>query len=250
MKTRKDLKILLIQIRDDEMKQHEQDRVINSSQIAKEQLDIVDIFHDRYEDIKLEKYDAVFIGGSGNYCVTENDLPNLDQLILFTREVYSQKIPLLGLCFGAHVLTEAIGGQLVHDKKLQEAGTYSVLRNEHGKHDPLLKDFPDEFVAVLGHKDHITKLPIKAVNLASSENSVNQIWTLPGEPVYAVQFHPELDLGSLIVRLDYYADKYIEDKDELNKIKEAAQPVSKQVTELIQDFLDKIVIEGQRHKID
>ena len=67
---------------------------------------------------------------------------------------------------------------------------------------------PPSFTAQLGHKDHIICLPSDAVLLASSEKSECQAFTFEGEPVYALTFHPELDMKALNYRLDYYANQY------------------------------------------
>jgi len=55
----------------------------------------------------------------------------------------------------------------------------------------------------LGHKEAVTRLPRGATVLASSAACPVQAFRF-GENVYATQFHPELDVEGLCLRIDVY----------------------------------------------
>jgi GMP synthase (glutamine-hydrolysing) len=64
---------------------------------------------------------------------------------------------------------------------------------------------PTDFDAFLGHKEAVARLPRGAVLLARSRTCPVQAFRL-GSNVYATQFHPELDVDSLVVRIETYRD--------------------------------------------
>jgi GMP synthase (glutamine-hydrolysing) len=69
----------------------------------------------------------------------------------------------------------------------------------------LLGGLPTSFAAFLGHKEGVSVLPRGAVLLASSETCPVQAFRV-GERVYATQFHPELDVESIVMRIEAYQD--------------------------------------------
>ena len=68
----------------------------------------------------------------------------------------------------------------------------------------------------MGHKDRASVFPETALNMASSERCRFQALRLPDKPIWATQFHPELDRESNLDRLRrYFRDYGPEDPDEL-----------------------------------
>ena len=80
-----------------------------------------------------------------------------------------------------------------NDPESTEVGTYELSLTEDGIEDPLFGQLPPVFWAQLGRKDRATALPDGIPNLASSERCGMQALRVPGQPVWASQFHPELD---------------------------------------------------------
>ena len=62
---------------------------------------------------------------------------------------------------------------------------------------------PADFAAYGGHKEAVTRLPPRAVQLATSPACPVQAFRI-GRNVYATQFHPELDIDGLCTRIDVY----------------------------------------------
>lgn len=117
--------------------------------------------------------------------------------------VLARRTPFLGCCYGVGTLGRAAGG--VVDTTYRELpGPIEVTLTPEGAADPLLEGVPEEFVAYVGHKEAMRDLPPDAVLLASGEACPVQMFRV-GEDRYATQFHPELDQGGLIERLEIYS---------------------------------------------
>jgi GMP synthase (glutamine-hydrolysing) len=67
---------------------------------------------------------------------------------------------------------------------------------------------PERFMAQMGHKDRATRVGDGVPNLAASERSPYQALRIPGKPIWATQFHPELDRETNLDRYRYYLEGY------------------------------------------
>lgn len=241
------LSILLVHIRPDDMRDHEYELVKKFSGLTDGQINRYDVFKDIFSLSILDGVDAVIIGGSGDYLLSQGHIPEeivlIQQLILKARE---SGIPILGICFGAQILVQALGGVVERDIENQETGTYTINKNEHSSHCPIFSELPSAFDAQLGHQDHIKQLPPKAINLASSDLCAIQAFTMPGESIYGITFHPELDEAAICHRLDYYAGKYGITPHELVEMKSVIRPTPDAI-KLISLFLNKVVIQGNKY---
>ncbi|OGR00918.1 MAG: hypothetical protein A2284_17740 [Deltaproteobacteria bacterium RIFOXYA12_FULL_61_11] len=158
----------------------------------------------------LDTTDVVMLGGSGDYSVDEEagDLswfPPMAELVLASLE---RGLPFFGTCMGIQVLARALGGSVVCDPTRQEIGTFEVNLTEAGRTDPLLSNLPSPFLANLGHKCRVERLPRGGVVLARSERCPVQALRLDRGLVYATQFHPELDYHGMRLRITTYYEKY------------------------------------------
>ena len=81
---------------------------------------------------KVLSYDAVFLGGSGDYYASKGDLPNFERYMDFLRELIAKEHPTLGVCYGFHCMAHALGGTLVNDATRTEVGTYDLELPEPG----------------------------------------------------------------------------------------------------------------------
>ncbi|MDA7980707.1 MAG: type 1 glutamine amidotransferase [Pirellulales bacterium] len=157
----------------------------------------------------LRPYDLLLIGGSGDYSVTHRDKPWLEPALESVRGAVETGKPLFASCFGFQAIAQALGGNVVHDKSRAELGTNPVQLTESGKADPVFGELSSPFLAQMGHEDCVETLPEGAVLLASTQRVRNQAYRLRDKPVYATQFHPELDRNAFLDRLQAYP-KYVE----------------------------------------
>jgi len=116
--------------------------------------------------------------------------------------VVEADFPFFGACYGIGTLGSLRGG-VVDRTHGEPIGAVEVTKTEAGRLDPLLGPLPDAFEVFLGHKEAVSRLPDGAVLLASSATCPVQAFRI-GERVYATQFHPELDVDGLCLRIDAY----------------------------------------------
>ena len=204
------LRILLLQARDedDPMKEEEVLSFAEKSGLTPEQFDQHDLLGGPPELAEVLERDAMMVGGSGDYYVSKGNLPAFEELLEVLAEVVAAGHPTFASCFGFQLLTTALGGEIVHDPESTEVGTYELRLTEAGERDELLGALPARFMAQLGRKDRAARLPAGIHNLAASEQCPFQAFRVPGQPVWATQFHPELDARTNKDRFMRYLDGY------------------------------------------
>lgn len=204
--------ILLLQARDDDdpMREEEVLAFADKSGLPPERFVQHDLLAGPPDVSRVLAHDALMVGGSGDYYVSKRNLPAFDELLELLAEVARAGHPTFASCFGFQLLTVALGGEIVHDPPATEVGTYQLQLTAAGREDPLLGSLPPRFMAQLGRKDRASRLPDGCVNLAASERCPMQAFRVPGQPVWATQFHPELDADSNRQRYLRYLEGYSE----------------------------------------
>ena len=136
--------------------------------------------------------------------------------------VLAQDFPFLGACYGVGVLGGLRGG--VVDRQYGEPiSAVRITLTDEGTTDPLLGVLPREFDAFLGHKEALSRLPEGARRLAGSATCPVQAFRM-GRNVYATQFHPELDIEGICLRIDIYRHHgYFDPPEEAEQIQEMAR---------------------------
>lgn len=152
--------------------------------------------------------DALMVGGSGDYYVSKRNLPHLEPLLALLADVVAIGHPTFASCFGFQLLVQALGGDIVYAPNQMEVGTYSIALTEDGRSDALFGSLPATFSAQLGRKDRAASLPAGALHLAGSERAPFQALRIPGKPIWATQFHPELTKETNLARFRRYLDGY------------------------------------------
>lgn len=147
--------------------------------------------------------DAVLIGGSGDYSVVRGG-PWLPAALRAMETLFETAKPTFASCWGFQALARALGGRVVTDHSRAEVGVLPLHLTEAGRRDPVFAPLGSPFHAVIGHEDIVDELPPGAVSLVSSATLPNEAFTFPGKPIYATQFHPELDREDLVARLAAY----------------------------------------------
>ena len=121
-----------------------------------------------------------FILSGGPASVYEKDAPTLQPFIL------SAGVPVLGICYGMHILTQSLGGKVVSS----EAREYGLAQVTTDAENAL---FPASSMTVwMSHGDRTQSLPEGFTVLASSANSPLCAMADVLRKLYGVQFHPEV----------------------------------------------------------
>jgi GMP synthase (glutamine-hydrolysing) len=100
------------------------------------------------------------------------------------------RIPLLGLCLGAQLVAEALGGR-VRKSARPEIGWHPLRLTAAGRRDPAFRGLARGGRAFQWHEYEFLPPP-GAASLASSPRGRHQAFRL-GAKTLAVQFHPEID---------------------------------------------------------
>lgn len=105
-----------------------------------------------------------------------------------SKEIFELGIPVLGICYGAQIMTQLLGGEVSQSNK-REFG-YAHLSIDHSAS---LFDRVGSTTGVwMSHGDKITKMPPEFVTLAYTDNCPVAAMRHQTQPFFAVQFHPEV----------------------------------------------------------
>jgi len=233
------LRFLLLQVRnaDDPMRRHEVECFARCFGCPSEHIEVFDLISGAPSARKLGEADIVLLGGSGDYSVARGG-PWLGAALDAMVTLYETKKPTFASCWGFQALARALGGEVVTDHGRAEVGTIWLELTADGETDPVFGPLGKRFQVQIGHEDIVTSLPPQATLLASSERVENEAFCLEGAPIYATQFHPEIDRRGLIDRLKAYPS-YIhlagaEDLEELERI----TPETPHTVGILTRFLD------------
>ncbi|HFQ81585.1 MAG TPA: glutamine-hydrolyzing GMP synthase [Desulfobacterales bacterium] len=146
------------------------------------------------EKIKAMAPKGIVLSG-GPKSVYDEDAPKSDP------GIFELDIPVLGICYGAQLMTIQSGGQVERAQK-----------REFGKAELIIKDSEGLFAGLepaaanqvwMSHGDRIEELPAGFMVSAVSEHSPNAAIRHQSKPLAGVQFHPEVAhtlIGSDVLR--------------------------------------------------
>lgn len=151
---------------------------------------------------------------SGSPCsVRDNGAPMVD-LATF------KKLPILGVCYGAQLMAQAGGGQVMpsHHREYGRAILSAV-----DQHNALLKEISIDTQVWMSHADTISAAPQGYDIIASTPSVAIAAFKKRGEEVYGIQFHPEVThtvqgkilLRNFVVHIcgcaqDWTSDQFVE----------------------------------------
>ncbi|MFQ5524631.1 MAG: type 1 glutamine amidotransferase [Thermoanaerobaculia bacterium] len=214
------LRLLLLQIRepDDPVIEEERASFADKAGIAVEQILLHNLLDGPPTHAEIGACDGLLVGGSGDYYVSKGHMPGFDELMRFFVQVAERGYPTFASCFGFQLMVKALGGHIVHDPANTELGTLELALTDAGANDPLMRGLPARFNAQLGHKDRADRLPPGFQNLATGPLCHYQAFRVPDKPIWATQFHPELDghtnRGRYLRYLEGYAQHLTEEEQQ------------------------------------
>lgn len=241
MRDRQKLRFLLLEARlDPEMREHEQSCLLAAGQLKPEQVQIFNVLEQAPHEGLLNGYDAVVIGGTGDFAVSTDRPDWFPPLQDFTRMLLDREIPSLGLCYGFHLMAAAIGGRVEKRPEEGETGTHEVMLTPEGQADALFRDIPARFGAQQGHHDVVLEVPGPFLRLATSEKCAWQALRHPILPFYGLQFHPELSREDFMLRMRKYRHVYAATPGLYERIDASVKETGVQA--VIKNFIDHVVL--------
>jgi GMP synthase (glutamine-hydrolysing) len=196
------------------------------------------------DDLNLEEYSAIIVGGSPFDISTPEDRKSGIQKKIeadFNRlleQVVTRDFPFLGACSGNGLLGNYLGTS-ISTKYGEAVGCVLLDLTEAGKQDKLLRGFPDRIDVLLGHKEAVDTLPEGATLLMTGADCPVQMFRI-GENVYATQFHPEGDAEEFILRIDTYRNHGYFEPHEAEELKmRVSQKPTPHAQEILRRFVER-----------
>ncbi len=146
------------------------------------------------EEVKVFNPSGIIFSG-GPSSVYDKDAPKIDP------KIFDLNIPILGICYGAQLISYLLGGKVEKSDKREYGPAYIEILEEN----KLLKGLGKEnkYKVWMSHSDRIEKLPEGFYALAKTEHSPFAAIAHKIKPIYGVQFHPEVahtEIGSQIFK--------------------------------------------------
>ncbi len=247
MGRRTQLRILLLQIRDEARTRREElESFALFSGLQPEQIEILNLFDQpRFDPRQVLDYDALFVGGSSEASVLEPArypfVPAAEALLRFC---IAERVPVFASCFGHQLAVTALGGQVVRDERDFEMGTLPIFLTPAAAIDPLYRGVPSGFLAVSVHRERATAVPAGCQLLAYTQACIHS-FKVRGAPFWTTQFHPEVSRAILIERLTVFKEKYTDGDDHLRQVLENAAETPDS-NGLLRLFVDRVLLAGEQ----
>ena len=215
---------LLLQIRDDAaVCAEEYQCFLQHSGLAAENLDVFNIYkHTDFGIEILDGYAGLLVGGASEANVLQPELYSfIEPAVKLMRHCADIGFPVFASCFGFQLAVLALGGEISNCVQYRETGTVAVDLSKAAATDPLYKAMPDPLIVVSVHQQSATDLPDGCELMASTAACLHS-FRVKNKPFWAFQFHPEVNLQTLIERLSRYQEKYTSNSARLDEVLAAA----------------------------
>jgi len=118
----------------------------------------------------------------GPKSVNETPAPSIDPAI------YDLGIPILGICYGAQLITQQLGGEVARTGRGEYGRTPLTITGSS----PIFTDWPESAEVWMSHGDAITQVPEGFVATANCPDAPVAALHDPDRGIFGVQFHPEV----------------------------------------------------------
>ncbi len=132
---------------------------------------------------EIKTYDPIgiiFTGGPNS--VNGEGAPRVPE------ELFALGIPVLGICYGAQLISRLLGGKVEH----AETSEYGKREFTFVKDSPLSEGIPQTSVCWMSHTDRVSALPAGFEVLARTQSCPYTVFGEQNKKIYGVQFHPEV----------------------------------------------------------
>ena len=147
--------------------------------------DVISAVNDTLPD--ANNYDGYLITG-GKYSAFE-DYPWQEDLREFIITLNDKKIPLVGICYGHQIITEALGGKVVRSDKGWGVG---IKESKVVVKPDWMQDTPEAVSLYSMHQDQVEKLAEGATTFLSSD-FCKEAGYIIGNHILGIQQHPDFN---------------------------------------------------------
>jgi GMP synthase (glutamine-hydrolysing) len=134
-----------------------------------------------WAEIERRNPKAIILSG-GPMSVYDVDAPKPDA------GVWSGRIPVLGICYGAQLMALELGGDVLPTSKREYGPASVTITDGDGLFAGLDRDQP----VWMSHGDSITRLPEGFTSTAQTDSTAFAGLQAPDRNLYGIQFHPEV----------------------------------------------------------
>ena len=134
-----------------------------------------------WEELERRHPKAIILSG-GPMSVYDEGAPKPDA------GVWSGRIPVLGICYGAQLMAHELGGDVLATGKREYGPATVTITDGDGLFQGLDRDQP----VWMSHGDSITRLPDGFVSTAQTDSSPFAGLAAPERNLWGIQFHPEV----------------------------------------------------------
>ncbi len=104
------------------------------------------------------------------------------------KELFETGIPVLGLCYGAQLMSHVLGGEVKRADHREYGKTETIFDTSS----PLFSGLPEKNIVWMSHFDYISKLAPGFTSVAHTANTPVAAAQNTEKNLYAIQFHPEV----------------------------------------------------------
>lgn len=193
-----------------------------------------------YEAVpQMDQFDCLIVMGGPMNIYEEEKYKWLIYEKQFIKEAIDNGKIVLGICLGAQLITDVLGGNVSKNSE-SEIGWLPIVFDYELLESPLFKDFPETCHVFQWHNDTFSTLGLNSISIASSEACSNQAFIYK-DHVIGFQFHIESTENSILSLIDNCADemkegKYIQNEKQIK----SNMNLLERANSLMESFLNNI----------
>lgn len=146
-------------------------------------------FYEQYRLPEPSEFDWLIIMGGPMNIYEHDKYPWLIEEKSLILKAIRQKKVLIGLCLGAQLIADVIGGKVTRNP-CAEIGWFPVRMRQEARLSPLFSFLPEEPVVFEWHGDTFSRLPHEALCIAENDVCKHQAFIYKNR-VFGFQFHLE-----------------------------------------------------------
>ena len=132
-------------------------------------------------DLNSSDIKGIILSGSP-YSVADPRAPQLEEMILKSNK------PLLGICYGLHLLVKTLGGKVVQSQTREYGKALLTILEKRG----IFEGFGNEMVCWMSHGDSVKEIPPQFQCIARTETCDYAAIVDDQRRIWGIQFHPEV----------------------------------------------------------